>query len=87
MEENDIKPKSAGTPESATPETEIQAGPEGTKSWLEKADGNYFMAFSMYIDSRDLPMWLRMAVKILVFGLTLALVAIMLSWPFWFTRV
>lgn len=87
MEENDIKPKSAGTPESATPETEIQAAPEGPKSWLERADGNYFMAFSMYIDSRDLPMWLRMAVKILVFGLTLALVAIMLSWPFWFTRV
>lgn len=87
MEENDIKPKSAGTPESATPETEIQAEPEGPKSWLEKADGNYFMAFSMYIDSRDLPMWLRMAVKVLVFGLTLALVAILLSWPFWFTRV
>ena len=87
MEENDIKPKSAGTPESATPETEIQAGPEGPKSWLERAGGNYFMALSMYIDSRDLPMWLRMAVKILVFGLTLALVAIMLSWPFWFTRV
>lgn len=87
MEENDIKPKSAGTPESATPETEIQAGPGGPKSWLERADGNYFMAFSMYIDSRDLPMWLRMAVKALVFGLTLALVAIMLSWPFWFTRV
>lgn len=45
------------------------------------------MAFWMYIDSRALPLWLRMAVKILVFGLTLALVAIMLSWPFWFTRV
>ncbi len=87
MEENDINRNTDANPQSATPETEIQAAPEGPKSWLERADGNYFMAFSMYIDSRDLPMWLRMAVKILVFGLTLALVAIMLTWPFWFTKV
>lgn len=87
MEENDINRNTDANPQSATPETEIQAAPEGPKSWLERADGNYFMAFSMYIDSRDLPLWLRMAVKILVFGLTLALVAIMLTWPFWFTKV
>ena len=68
-------------------ENDIKPEPNGPKSWLEKADCNYFMAFSMYIDSRALPLCLRMAVKILVFGLTMALVAIMLSWPFWFTRV
>ena len=68
-------------------ENDIKPEPDGPKPWLEKADGNYFMAFWMYIDSRALPLWLRMAVKILVFDLTLALVAIMLSWPFWFTRV
>lgn len=59
--------------------------PQLPKNLLEEANGNYLLAFSMYVDRLGVPRFVKTIVKSVFLGLVLAAALTALFWP-WLTR-
>lgn len=55
------------------------------KNLLEEANGNFLLAFTMYVDRLNVPRFIKTIVKSIFLGLVLALVLFALLWP-WIMR-
>lgn len=63
-------------------EENTSQNPKEPKSLLEKANGNYLLAFTLFIDRMDMPSFLKTIIKSVFLGLALAAALTALFWPF-----